>query len=169
MPYITNKKRKNLIKLINKNYIFKKTIIFISIALTLAFIALLVVSLWKWLEAGQNFIADAHLPVNPKDVLHAQANQGWSLFTYTVIDAGHEKWTLSGFGIGMAVWLGIITLLDVILIFIALGMKSPAKVKADIKVLESAALSGKKLEAHVNTAEVMRQRRNPKNAKKKRK
>ena len=80
-----------------------------------------------------------------------------SLFSWTNTDSGHYV-TLSGFGIFMSIWAVVTVGLSVVALIFVLAMKSPKAAKANLNRLESAALSGKKLEKHANASEVYRER-----------
>lgn len=155
MAYITNKKRNSLVKSINGSYTFRKILILITVILTLGFIAITVVSFWKWLEAGASVTTGT-----PRDVLEAQINQGWSWFQLVGESWTEEEltFTLSPLGWGMVVWAAIILLGSVFSVILTFTMKSPKAVRKEVKTLESAALSGKKLTSKDISTHIMKER-----------
>ncbi len=154
MAYITNKKRNSLVKSINGSYALRKILILAVVILTLGFIAITIVSFWKWLETGITVTGGA------KDVLKAQIEQPWSWFALASAswDDDPLTFTLSPLGWCMAVWAAILLIGSLFSVILTFTMKSPQSVRKDVKTLESAALSGRKLTSKDISTHIMRER-----------
>ena len=138
MAYISKEERKDLTKEVHKTYALRKFLIFINIALLIAFIVLTFVSFYKTdkTEGGDTW---------------------WNFFK-----VDEEKWGsikgLSTWGIIMLVWACIMVLMSVAIIVLTFSMHSPKQVTQDILKLESAPLGNKKISKSAPRSEINKER-----------
>ncbi len=153
--YITNKERNKRVRQSNQTYGLRK--LFITLAVV-ALVVLVVFAIASLVQVADVIKQHEVSRGSDWDLIEQLCNEiPLSLFHWSDTDAGHYV-TLSGFGIFMSVWAVVTVGLSVVALIFVLAMKSPKAAKANLNRLESAALSGKKLEKHANASEVYRER-----------
>ena len=117
MAFITQKERDTLVKKTQKSYKGRKIFFFISMALTLAWIILILVL---------TFLAEAHI---------ITSGGGWY---------DYENQKITGLGIAAIIICAIIVILDIVSLILMLSVVSPKTSVKTAKKLQSSAISGVK-------------------------
>mgnify|MGYP003290038566 CR=1 FL=1 len=164
MAYITNKERARRVRQSNQNYGIRKIIISATVVFLIVLTIFSIVTAVNITNKLAEF--EGQTEMSGIEVIKALCDIPLSLFSY-VDDGEAVKTTLSGFGYFMAIWSVATIGLAIASMVLMLTMKSPMAAKRNINILQGAALSGKKLEAHANATQVYRERgTNPKKLKK---
>ena len=163
MAYITNKERARRVKSSNQSYGLRKVIISITVGLLILLTIFTIVTAVNMTNKLRELKL---LEITGDEVIKQLCSVPLSLFTCA--EQGETFTTsLSGFGYFMVI-LAVATIgMAIVSLILMLTMQSPKAAKKNMNVLQGAALSGKKLEAHANATQVYRERTtNPKKLKK---
>lgn len=158
MAYLAGNKRESLIRKINKSYTFRKILISLTVLALIAFIAVTIVSFFEWVKTGVQ-LADEGL--SGSTLVQRQCSDcAMSWLHVSKIDSGSGKATitLSNFGIGMVIWAGIIVLMGILSVILTFNTKSPSTVTEEVVQLASTPVAGRKLKAHPDIGEVVKER-----------
>lgn len=156
MPYITNKERAKRVRLSNQSYFVRKLLIALTVGSLVVLVVFSIIAVVTMCQFFGNKLAHVTDDYTALMIVTDLCARPFSLIAKNGGDDG--SFTLSGFGWFMAIW-SVITLgLSVVSLVLVLTMKSPKQAKKNINVLQGAAISGKKLEAHANATQVYRER-----------
>lgn len=136
MAYMSKTEREQLTKDVHKTYAWRKFLIFINIALLIAFIVLTFISFYKADQDPESF---------------------WNFFNE---DKG-EPYTIKGlstWGIIMLVWACIMVVMSVAIIVLTFSMHSPSKVTKEVLELEAAPINSKKIAKSDTRTEINKER-----------
>lgn len=155
--YITNKERNKRVRQSNQSYGLRKLFISLTVGVLVLLIAFGVATLASY--AGKiHELLDQKATMNSKEFVQQLCSIPLSVASYKALDGGSFYVGLSGFGWFMAILTAITVGLSVVSLVLMILMKSPKAAKANLSRLQSAALSGKKLDKDVNAAQVYRDR-----------
>lgn len=156
--FISNKERNKRVRQSNQSYGLRKIFITLTVVSLVVLVVFAILTIATFGNVAKEFAdGGSHAGGTAADMLRIIGEQPFS-----IIAAAKEgttlKVTLSGFGWFMAIWAVVTLALAIVSLVLMLTMKSPKAAKANINRLQSAAISGKKLESHANAAQVYRER-----------
>lgn len=157
MAYLASKERESLIKKINKSYGFRKVLISLTVLALIAFIAVTVVSFFQWVKTGIEVANNTDIP-REEIIIHQCADCSMSWLHVSEVSGNNATITLSNFGIGMVIWAGVIVLMGILSVILTFTVKSPSKITEEVVELASTPVAGKKLKAHPDIGEVVKER-----------
>ena len=156
MAYLASKKRESLIRKVNKSYAFRKILITVAVLALIAFIAVTIVSFFQWVKTGVDL---ANEGIDPKKLIERQCSDcPMSWLHVSEISGDDAKITLSNFGIGMVIWAGLLVLMGILSVVLTFSAKSPSAVTEEVVQLASSPVAGRKLKAHPDIGEVVKER-----------
>lgn len=156
MAYLASKERESLIRRVNKSYAFRKILITVAVVALIAFIAVTIVSFFQWVKTGVDLANDN---IDAKELVRRQCDEcGMSWLHVSELHGDDTKITLSNFGIGMVIWAGLLILMGIWSIVLTFSAKSPSAVTEEVVQLASSPVAGRKLKAHPDIGEVVKER-----------
>ena len=159
MAFISNKEREQRVKRSNQSYGLRKAFIAATVAsliVLVVFAIIIIVShvslIAKYQTMGSQSAHDLIRDMaDPSKVL-------LPLITCNELSDGGFETALSPFGWFLSIWALLTLGLSIVSLILMLNMKSPKAAKENINILQESALSGKKLKAHANVSQVLRDR-----------
>lgn len=161
MPFISNQKRKDLIKKVNKQYFFRKLVIILTIVLFIVLMSTIVLISIGWILNFNKLLAQK---LTQQEVWLQICKNWWSPFVITnadVVKKGEKLLvSLSWFGYLFIVLASITLIGAVTSIILTVTTKSPRQVQDCIEVLEQSPLSGEAI-SNISPADIIKKRRKP--------
>lgn len=155
--YITNKERNKRVRQSNQSYGLRKLFVSLTVGALLLLIVFGIVTIVSYANAAKDLLAHDST-MSGQDFIKKICELPLSIFTWSSNGASEFKVMPSPFGWFVMIWAAVTVGLSIVSLVLVILMKSPKAAKANLSRLQSAALSGKKLDKDVNAAQVYRDR-----------